>query len=142
MIITRGHLKKAVDTKNWDLLDRLLEIDKTFIDDRKYYTDGWGAWYGLLIECIHQESTIGVKVLVKHGVDKTLGVWGDCEEVDPIQLARERKQDEILGILESSSIPVYERTTNPDIPDLEEKENIVNQRADIADKSGLVFPLE
>jgi hypothetical protein len=32
--------------------------------------------------------------------------------------------------------------TNPDIPDLDEKENTVNRRADIADKTGLVFPLE
>jgi exopolysaccharide biosynthesis protein len=142
MTITRGHLKKAVDTKNWDLLDKLLELDKTFINDRKYYTDGWGAWYGLLIECIHQESIDCVKVLVNHGVDKTLGVWGDCEEVDPIQFARDRKQDEILVILESNSIPLYTRATNPDIPDLDEKENTVNRRADIADKTGLVFPLE
>ncbi|HRG77438.1 MAG TPA: hypothetical protein PLX69_22955 [Leptospiraceae bacterium] len=46
MTITRGHLKKAVDTKNWDLLDKLLEIDNTFINDRKYYTDGWEPGMG------------------------------------------------------------------------------------------------
>jgi exopolysaccharide biosynthesis protein len=142
MTITRGHLKKAVDTKHWDLLDKMLEIDKTFINDRKYYTDGWGAWYGLLIECIHKESLDGVKVLIKHGVDKTLGVWGDCEEVDPIQFAKERKQGEILVILESDASVSYERKTNPAIPDLDDKENIVNRRGDIADSTGLVFPLE
>jgi hypothetical protein len=142
MKITRGHLKKAVDEKNWDLLDKILSIDKSFLDDRRYYTDGWGTWYGLLIECIRQSSLEGVKILIKHGVDKTLGVWGDCNEMDPIQFAREQNEVDILNLLTSDSIPVYIRTTDPIIPDLTEKESIVDKRIDIADSTGLVFPLE
>ena len=52
-IVTRAHLKKACDTRNWDLLDKLLELSERDIDDKSYYTDTWGEWWGLLLECVY-----------------------------------------------------------------------------------------
>lgn len=141
-MITRGHLKKAVDTQNWDLLDKMLTLDKTFINDRNYYTDTWGSWWGLLIECIQQNYTDGVKILLKHGIDKTEGVWGDCIPMTPIEFAKEREQGEMVVILESDIVPSYIRKSDPAIPSLGDAEEIVNRRGEIADSTGLVFPIE
>jgi len=38
-IVTRAHLKSACDQENWDLMDKLLEIDASKIDDHSLYTD-------------------------------------------------------------------------------------------------------
>ncbi len=65
---TRVHLKNAVDNHNWDLLDKLLEIDNSQINDTSLYTDTWGEWWGLLVECIRNEQVEGVKILLKHNI--------------------------------------------------------------------------
>ncbi len=44
--VTRAHLKNALDQGNWDLLDKLLEIDNTPINDNDLFTDNVGRLVG------------------------------------------------------------------------------------------------
>jgi hypothetical protein len=65
--VTRAHLKSAFDQENWDLLDKLLEIDCSRINDNTLFTDTWGDWWGMLVEAVYRRSTDAVSVLLKHG---------------------------------------------------------------------------
>lgn len=50
--VTRAHLKGAFDQENWDLLDKLLEIDSTRINDNDLFTDTWGtAFFFAEVKC-------------------------------------------------------------------------------------------
>src|SRR5260221_417424 len=63
----RSQLKAACDRQEWAFLDLLLERDATHINDHAVYTDTWGDWWGLLLECVYQGHADGVRVLLKHG---------------------------------------------------------------------------
>ncbi len=140
--ITRVHLKNAVDNKDWDLLDKLLEIDNSKINDASIYTDTWGEWWGLLVECIRHEYVDGVKILLKHGVKRKKGNWGDCISYSPLEEAKMKENKEIISLLKHKEKPTYSRKTEPKIPLLTTKDEIVNQQGKIRDGSGLAFPLE
>lgn len=138
MVVTRAHLKSACDAKNWDLLDKLLEIDASKINDNALFTDTWGEWWGLLIECIGQNEIDGVKVLLKHGAKRDVGTWGDCDPCSPLQAAKDCP--EILELLESPATPTFIRKTDPPLPAFEKFEDqAVNRQGEIRDASGLVF---
>jgi len=136
--VTRAHLKNAVDTQNWDLLDKLLELSSKHINDASYYTDGWGEWWGLLLECVYKDAETGVRVLLKHGASRKLGSWGDCIPTTPVVAATEKPA--ILALLRSKNRPNYTRKTNPALPtSATELDHAVNQQGQIRDETGLVF---
>ena len=62
--VTRAQLKTACDENNWDLLDTVLELDASQINDRSMYTDSWGAWWGLLLEVVRHGWVDGLRVLL------------------------------------------------------------------------------
>ncbi len=140
--VSRAHLKNAVDACNWDLLDKLLEIDASQINDASLYTDTWGEWWGLLVECIRAELAEGVKILLKHGVDKKKGNWGDCIPYKPIEEAEMTKNQQIIDLLKSKERPIYERKTSPELPLLTSKDALTNKQGSIRDETGLSFPFE
>lgn len=142
IIVTRAHLKSAVENQNWDLLDKLLETDNSKINDTNLFTDTWGEWWGMLFHCVKRNYETGVKVLLKHGAKRSKGNWGDCIPMSPLEAAEELKHHGIVKLLKSKEKPVYERTTEPEIPELTEKDRRVNQQGDIADETGLVFNVE
>lgn len=136
--VTRAHLKNARDAKNWDLLDKLLEISNAHINDKSYYTDTWGEWWGLLLECAYQNDEVGVRVLLKHGANKELGNWGDCIPTTPKEAAVDKPA--ILALLNNSTPPDYERKTEPPLPKVESLDDqAVNQQGAIRDQTGMVF---
>ena len=139
--MTRAHLKNACDNKNWDLLDKLLEIDCAHIDDASFYTDTWGEWWGLLLECVIQNRKEGVRVLLKHGADKNIGNWGDCIPTSPEETAADKPA--ILALIQSESPPTFIRESDPALPaTLSKKDKAVNQQGKTRDETGLVFPPE
>ncbi len=136
--VTRAHLKTACDQKNWDLLDKLLEIDSSQINDNSLYTDTWGAWWGMLLESAGSDSIEGVKVLLKHGARRDLASWGDGIEIAPLEIAKDKP--EILALLQNSELPEYIRKTDPPLPQGESpEEQAVNRQGEIRNKTGLVF---
>lgn len=139
--VTRAHLKQAVDAQDWDLLDALLELDPGHVDDRSLYTDTWGEWWGLLLECVRNGAATGVRVLLKHGADRSLGNRGDCIPCTPLELARERELHDIVALLEGDR-PTYERSREPELPALDAQDERVNRQGEVADATGLVFPTE
>ena len=83
--VTRAHLKNACDQRQWDLLDRLLEIDASGIDDKSLFTDTWGSWWGMLLECVMQKQIKGVQVLLARGAE------GDRQGGADVEAARVRR---------------------------------------------------
>lgn len=140
--VTRAHLKKAVDEQNWDLLDKLLEIDSSNIDDSSLYTDTWGEWWGLMLQCVLKKYEDGVRILLKHGADPKKGNWGDCIPITPAEYARKNNLKTILKLLKGKIKPEYERKTEPELPPLNAKDNAVNQQGKTRDDTGLVFPTD
>lgn len=139
--VTRAHLKNAVDQKQWDLLDKLLEIDNGRINDNALYTDTWGEWWGMLLECVYQDQIEGVKVLLKHGAKKKLASWGDCMPTTPLEAAAEKPH--IRTLLEAKSRPTYTRLTDPPLPQTESpQDQAVNRQGQIRDETGLVFQVD
>ena len=136
--VTRAHLKSACDQQNWDLLDRLLEIDASKIDDNALYTDTWGEWWGMLMAAIAVNSVDGVRVLLKHGADRECGTWGDCVPCSPVEAAKDKP--EILALLQTPERPTYVRKSEPELPACESAEDQqINQQGAVRDASGLVF---
>ncbi len=136
--VTRAHLKFACDHRNWDLLDKLLEIDASRIDDNSLYTDTWGSWWGLLMEAARLGAIDGVKVLLKHGAKRDLACWGDGIEQAPLEMAQEFP--EIIALLTSPDVPTYVRTTDPPLPQSDSPDDVaVNRQGVIRDKTGIVF---
>jgi hypothetical protein len=136
--VTRAHLKTASDQQNWDLLDKLLEIDSSQINDNSLYTDTWGEWWGLLFETVRRASVDGLKVLLKHGAKRNLASWGDPGGNTPLQAARDKP--EILALLQAGETPAYRRQTDPPLPELLSPiEMGVNRQGEIRETTGLVF---
>ena len=136
--VTRAHLKSACDAKNWDLLDKLLEIDASRINDNSLYTDTWGIWWGLLMETARLGAVDGVKVLLKHGAKRDLACWGDGIEQTPLEMAQQFP--EIVALLTSTQTPDYVRKTDPPLPQGESPDDAaVNRQGEIRDKTGVLF---
>ncbi len=136
--VTRAHLKNACDSQNWDLLDKLLEISTKHIDDNALYTDTWGEWWGLLLECIYRDNEVGVRVLLKHGANKKVGSWGDCIPVSPKEAAAEKP--DILSLLNNDMRPTYTRQTDPPLPaHTSDEDHAVNRQGEIRKQTGMVF---
>lgn len=139
--VTRAHLKNACDQRNGDLLDKLLEIDNKLIDDAAFYTDTWGEWWGLLLECVYSSWVDGVRILLKHGADRRQGNWGDCLPITPEEAAAGKP--EILQLLTSRERPAYTRQSDPPLPITEsEDDRQINRQGQIRDETGLVFQTE
>ena len=136
--VTRAHLKTACDQQNWDLLDKLLEIDNSRINDNSLYTDTWGSWWGMLLQAVGSGAVEGVKVLLKHGAQRDLASWGDPGGDTPLQAAQGKP--EILALLQAAEPPTYIRQTDPPLPQGESpEERAVNRQGEIRDATGLVF---
>lgn len=136
--MTRAQLKNACDQQNWDLLDHLLEIDNSLINDNALYTDDWGEWWGMLLECIYRNQPDGVRVLLKHGADKNLESWGDCAPTSPLTAAQDNPA--ILKLLQAQTLPDYTRQTEPPLPIQETAaDRAINQQGQVRDQTGLVF---
>lgn len=141
MKVSRAHLKKACDHRDWDLLDKLLELDNSNINDASLYTDTWGEWWGMLLECVYKNHVDGVKVLLKHGAKKSVGNWGDCIPTTPEEEAQSKP--EILQLLKSKKRPEYIRKREPNIDFIEtEEDKKVNLQGEIRDQTGLVFQVD
>jgi hypothetical protein len=139
--ITRAHLKNACDQRNWDLLDKLLEIDDKHINDNALFTDEWGEYWGLLCECITQNELVGVQVLLARGAKRQVGRWGDGLALTAQELAQDKP--EILALLQSKVRPVYVRQSEPELPMGEENTAVdiaLERQAHIRDQTGLLFP--
>ena len=136
--VTRAHLKSACDAKNWDLLDKLLEIDASGINDNSLYTDTWGIWWGLLMETARLGATDGVRVLLKHAAKRDLACWGDGIEQTPLEMAQDFP--DIVALLTNTQTPGYVRTSDPPLPQGESPDDAaVNRQGEIRDKTGIVF---
>lgn len=136
--VTRAHLKTACDQQNWELLDKLLEIDRSQINDNSLYTDTWGLWWGLLHETVMNNSIDGVRVLLKHGAERNLSSCGDGYLATPLEVAEDKP--EITALLLNSSVPDYVRNTEPSLPESESpQQQPINRQGEIRDQSGLVF---
>lgn len=138
--VTRAHLRNAIVAKDADLLDKLLELDATEINDNRLFTDTWGSWWGMLVEAINGNWVDGVKVLLTHKADRNSGIWGDGQTFTPLECAEGR--EEILALLVNPEPPVYQRHTDPALPEsLSAADEKVNRQGETAERTGLVFPL-
>ncbi|MBX0327417.1 hypothetical protein K2Z83_06970 [Oscillochloris sp. ZM17-4] len=136
--VTRAHLRAACESQSWDLLDKLLEIDPSRIDDNALFTDTWGTWWGMLIAAIVDNSPAGVRVLLKHGACRDQATWGDCVPETALELARDKPA--ILALLQSDQTPTYVRETDPPLPEGESpQDQATNRQGEIRDATGLVF---
>lgn len=139
--VTRGHLKHAFDQRHWDLLDKLLEIDSSRIDDNSLYTDTWGEWWGMLIEAARIRSVDAVRVLMKHGARSDATSWGDGMPHTAKEAAA--GQPEILALLNKVDHAIFVRATDPVLPEAESPaERIVSLQGEISESAGLVFQTE
>lgn len=139
--VTRAHLKNACDKQNWDLLDKLLEINPKHINDNAFYTDTWGEWWGLLLQCVYRGWEDGVRVLLKHGAKKNVGSWGDCIPTTPLEAAADKPA--ILALLKAKTRPTYTRRTDPPLPTAASRQDrAVNRQGQVRDASGLVFQVD
>lgn len=139
--VTRAHLKAACDAQNWDLLDKLLEQDASGINDNALYTDTWGSWWGMLLECVAGGHADGVRVLLKHGADKDLASWGDGIPLTPREAAQDKPP--ILRLINQKDPVTYTRRSDPDLPTEETaRDAAVNRQGAIRDATGLVFPID
>jgi hypothetical protein len=137
--MSRGLLKKAVEEKNWDLLDKLLELDNSHVNDNSMFTDTWGEWWSMLYHCVLHNKVVGVKVLLKHGAKRKQRSWGDGMCLSPKEVAEEKGYHKILSLLQSKARPEYHRKTDPEIPEETDKERRVNRQREVANETGLVF---
>lgn len=140
--MSRGLLKKAIEQKKWDLLDKLLERDCSHVNDKSMFTDTWGEWWSPLYECVLGKHFDGVTILLKHGADRNLSAWGDGMCLSPVELAKQKGHQKIIDLLESDEKPKYQRKTDPAIPEETAKEKAVNRQREIADETGLMFQSE
>lgn len=140
--MSRGLLKKAVEESNWDLLDKLLEMDHSLVNDNSMFTDGWGEWWSMLYHCSALGEVDGVKVLLKHGAKRKLSAWGDGLCLSPKEIAKENGHHEIVRLLQSKARPEYQRKTEPEIPAETEQERVVSRQREVADQTGLMFQTE
>ena len=138
MQITRAHLRKAVMEGHWDLLDRLLEIDSSAINDNSLFTDTWGLRWGLLMECVRQDQVTGVSILLQHGANRGLSSWGDGQTSSPLSVARDRKNSEIEGLLSGSKVAQYTRFCDPPVPPLDETDQAINRKGELLKSKGLI----
>ncbi len=138
--VTRAHLKNACEKRDWDLLDKLLEIDSSQINDKSLFTDTWGSWWGMLLECVMQKQVKGVQVLLAHGADRELAMWGDGLMTTPREAAED--QPRILELLDSQEV-MFERGSDPELPVEEtDRDRAINRQGDVRDGTGLVFPVD
>ncbi|MCC5945268.1 MAG: hypothetical protein JJT94_10055 [Bernardetiaceae bacterium] len=137
--ITVAHLKKAVDARDADLLDKMLSINKSQINYKSAYTDSWGEWWGFLMEAVLNSWEDGVRVLLKHGAKRKQGAWGDGLNMTPIEVAEEKNNQNILKLLKTQAKLTYERKTDPEIPPLDEQSRRINEAQRIANETGLMF---
>lgn len=141
--VTRAHLKRAVEQADWDLLDRLLELDPQLVNENNLFTDTWGTWYGALYECTIRQKLDGVRVLLKHGADPDLKCWGDCVPESPLEVAREGGFTELVDLLNGSVPAEYTRRTEPELPQEESaRDRVINRQGEIARATGLMFQEE
>lgn len=133
--ISRSQLKAACEQQNWDLLDLLLEMNATHLDDNALFTDTWGDWWGLLMEVIYRKAPDGLRVLLKHGARRDTGRWGDGMPLSPLEAAAD--QPEILALLQDAARPTYIRQTDPPLPAVDPA---FDERGRIHDAKGLAFP--
>lgn len=139
--VTRAHLKTAFAAEQWDLLDKLLEIDNSSINDNALFTDTWGDWWGMLVEAVRRRSVDGVRVLLKHGAQRDLASWGDGVPFTAFEAAEDKP--EILALLTSPKPPVYVRQTDPALSEGESaEEQTVHRQGEIRDHTGLVFRID
>ncbi len=139
-VVTRRHLKDACDAASWDLLDRLLELDRAAIDDDALYTDGWGDHWGLLVECVRQQRVDGVRVLLARGADRSRGSWGDGAAHTPLEVAEGNAP--ITALLLSATPVVYVRQSEPALPAPSAADDPLDRQGAVRDRTGLVFPVE
>jgi hypothetical protein len=138
--VTRAQLLNACQSRNADLLDKLLEYDASKINDNRLFTDTWGSWWGMLMHAINTDWTDGVKVLLKHNADRLAEIWGDGQTFTALECAADKKA--ILDLLQNPERPVYQRTTDPPLPEcLSATDAATNRQGEIADRTGLVFPV-
>ena len=137
-----GQIIKAIGERNWDLLDKLLEIDNSHVNDAKLFTDDWGEWWAPLYECCLSNQVDGVRVLLKHGAKRKQRAWGDGMCSSPLEVAEEKGYHEIVKLLKSNSRPSYERISDPPIPPPTEDDLALQRQSDVAERTGLAFPLE
>ncbi|MCE7870363.1 hypothetical protein DYH09_08305 [bacterium CPR1] len=142
MPVARAQLKRAVEEEHWDLLDRLLELDHSSVNDNSLFTDTWGTWFGALYWCVGRNLRAGVQVLIKHGADPHLQCWGDCLPVSPLELAQEGGKASLLPLLTGAEPAVYQRQTDPEIPPETDADQAVNLQQEIANATGLTFQVE
>lgn len=136
--VTRAHLKNACDEQNWDLLDLLLELDPTHLNDHSLFTDTWGVWWGLLFEAVRNRSVDGITVLLKHGAQRDVTTWGDGIAHSALEIARDTPA--ILALLQASEPPAYIRKTDPQLPPRDTPEaSAINRQGTLRDETGLVF---
>lgn len=136
---TRAQLLHACETSDADLLDKLLEIDASRINDNALFTDTWGSWWGMLVHAICAGWIDGVKVLLKHNADRNAETWGDGQTFTALEHAADNP--EILALLQNPERPVFERVTDPPVPDTLPTDAAVNHQGEIAERTGLVFQL-
>jgi hypothetical protein len=132
--VLRSHLKAACDNRDWDLLDKLLEMDRSAIDDNSMYTDTWGEWWGMLSECVRKKQKQGVHVLLSRGANPDLESWGDCIPTSPKAMAM---NDPNLAPLFSEGIECYKRETEPELPKTALTE--FDRQGELRDKHGFFF---
>lgn len=137
--VTRAHLKKAFEQENWDLLDKLLELDATAVNDNALFTDTWGEWWGLVFEAVRSNSVTGLTILLKHGADPAVGNWGDCLVYTPLELAQEKQAADLIPLLEGTIKPVYVRQNDPTVPLLTAADQAINRQGQVLDETGLAF---
>ncbi len=141
-MVPRGWLKRAVEQKNWALLDKLLEQDNSQVNDNRMFTDTWGEWWSMLFECVRLKQLTGIKILLKHGADPNLQSWGDCLPKSPLELAQETSHQAMLEFLTGKTQATYERDHDPELPELTERDHAIEAQARIAAESGLVFQVD
>lgn len=142
MPVARAHLKRAIEEEHWDLLDKLLELDSSGVNDNSLFTDTWGTWFGALYWCVGRDLRSGVQILLKHGADPHLQCWGDCLPLSPLDLAQEGSKTSLLPLLTGAEPAAYERKTDPEIPPETARDRAVNRQREIADATGLMFQVE
>jgi hypothetical protein len=140
--VSRGLIKQAIEERDWDLLDKLLETDNSHVNDAKLFTDDWGEWWAPLYECCLNNQVEGVRVLLKHGAKRKQRAWGDGMCSSPLEVAETRGYQEIVKLLRSKSRPCYVRKSDPPIPPLTVDDSALRDQSEMAEKTGLVFPLE
>lgn len=136
--VSRAHLKGAFDREDWDLLDKLLEIDCSRINDNSLFTDTWGDWWGMLLEAVYRQSASAVRVLLKHGAQRDLARWGDGIPITALEAAADKP--EILALLQNPEPPDYVRRADPELPLAESSQDTaINRQGEIIEATGLAF---